>query len=147
MTEDTFWEISDMLDWSKEGNDENVLFPVIYYLSKQSDHEIFEFENIMSKLLYNIDSKEIAKELYGTTKYFSADLFLYQRCVAIINGKEYYNSIFNRKKRLNPNREFESILYVPMKAWAKKHQKDPSLYSHIPEISYETCSNQSLWNN
>ncbi|WP_315115762.1 DUF4240 domain-containing protein [uncultured Clostridium sp.] len=147
MKKNQFWKIIKMLDWSSEGNDDKVLAPVIQYLSEQSDEEIFEFENIMSKLLYDIDSKKIAMQLYGTLELFSNDLFLYQRCVAIVNGQGYYSSILYGGEILDPDLEFESILYVPIKAWAKKHQQDTSNYPHIAEPSYESCSNEELWKN
>ncbi len=147
MKKNQFWKIIKMLDWSNEGNDDKVLAPVIQYLSEQSDEEIFDFENIMSKLLYDIDSKKIAMQLYGTLELFSNDLFLYQRCVAIVNGQGYYSSILYGGRTLDPDLEFESILYVPMKAWAKKHQQDTSNYPHIAKPSYESCSNEELWKN
>lgn len=147
MKKNQFWKIIKMLDWSNEGNDDKVLAPVIQYLSEQPDEEIFDFENIMSKLLYDIDSKKIAMQLYGTSEHFSSDLFLYQRCVAIVNGQGYYNSILYGGITLDPDLEFESILYVPIKAWAKKHQQDTSNYSHIPKPSYESCSNKEFWKN
>lgn len=147
MKKNQFWKIIKMLDWSNEGNDDKVLAPIIQYLSEQPDEEIFDFENIMSKLLYDIDSKKIAMQLYGTSEHFSSDLFLYQRCVAIVNGQGYYNSILYGGITLDPDLEFESILYVPIKAWAKKHQQDTSNYPHIPEPSYESCSNKEFWKN
>jgi len=41
--------------------------------------------------------------------------------------------------------EFESLLYVPAEAWARKHIKHSSQYPHFPEPSYETGSNRELW--
>lgn len=146
MKKNQFWKVIKMLDWSKEGNDDEVLAPVVQYLSEQTDEEIFEFENIMSKLLYDIDSKKIAMQLYGTSEQFSADEFLYQRCVAVVNGQGYYSSILYGGIKLNKDLEFEAVLYVPIKAWAKKHKQDTSNYPHIPETSYESCSNKALWN-
>lgn len=61
-------------------------------------------------------------QLYGTLENFSNDLFLYQRCVAIVNGQGYYSSIFYEGRALDPDLEFESILYAPMEVGAKKHQ-------------------------
>lgn len=145
MTERDFWKLMDKADWSNEGNDEKVLAPVIDALSKLDDKEIFGFEDIMSKLLYDIDSQEIALRLYGPELQFSEDLFLYQRCVALINGSKYYKKILTGKENLDPDKEFESILYVPHRAWGKKHEADPGDYPHFPSISYETGSNENLW--
>lgn len=145
MNEKQFWKIVDKADWSHQGDDEKVLAPVISELSKLEDEEIFGFEDVMSKLLYDIDNQEIALQLYGPELHFSEDLFLYQRCVALVNGENYYKRILSGKERLDPDSEFESILYVPHLAWAKKHKADSGDYPHIPEISYETGSNEELW--
>lgn len=145
MGEKEFWKIMDKANWKYAGDDDKVLEPVIDALSKLDDKEIFGFEDMISKLLYDIDSREIAVGLYGTDLHFSGDLFLYQRCVALINGAKYYKKILTGKEKLDPDKEFESILYVPHRAWAKKHQADPGDYPHFPEISYETGSNKALW--
>lgn len=144
MTEREFWKIMDKADWKSSGDDK-VLAPVIDALSKLDDKDIFGFEDMMSELLYELDSRELALELYGSDSQISGDMFLYQRCVALINGPKYYKKILTRKEKLDPDLEFEAILYVPHRAWAKKHQADPGDYPHFPEISYETCSNKKLW--
>ncbi len=145
MNEKEFWKIMDKADWSSQGDDDKVLAPVIDALSKLDDEEIFGFEDVMSKLLYDIDSQEIALQLYGPELHFSEDLFLYQRCVALVNGAKYYKKILNGKEKLDPDSEYEPILYVPHRAWAQKHQADSGDYPHFPEISYETGSNETLW--
>ncbi|WP_085833393.1 DUF4240 domain-containing protein [Clostridium merdae] len=139
-----FFAMLNALDWSKKGNDELVVEPLIDYLAQWPDEVIFTFENKMSELLYAIDNPIIAKELYQSDR-FSPDDFLYSRCTALIKGKAHYNAILMQKKKLRKNMEFEALLYVPAKAWAKKHQQDPSQYPHSPQPSYETGSNQELW--
>ena len=42
--------------------------------------------------------------------------------------------------------EFESLLYVPEKAWALKHQSSAEEYPHISSLSYETGSNKKADN-
>lgn len=84
MTENNFWEILDKLDWTHEGDDEKVMEPVKNALAQLSDEDIFEFDNIMSSKLYDLDSRERAQKLYGTLEHFSADTFLYNRCVVAI---------------------------------------------------------------
>lgn len=66
MTENNFWEILDKLDWTHEGDDEKVMEPVKNALAQLSDEDIFEFDNIMSSKLYDLDSRERAQKLYGT---------------------------------------------------------------------------------
>lgn len=145
MNEKQFWKIMDKADWDKLGDDDAVLAPVVDELSMLDDEEIFSFEDVMAKLLYDIDSQEIALQLYGPELHFSEDLFLYQRCVALCNGEKYYKRILSGKQQLDPDSEFESILYVPHRAWAKKHQADSGDYPHFSETSYETGSNEELW--
>ena len=140
-----FWRIIKMFDWTCEGDDDGVLSPAIEHLSNLKDEDIFDFEDILAKLLYDLDSREIALEIYGSNKIISDDMFLYQRCVAVANGQGYYSSIFYRGRKLDPNLEFESLLYLPKLAWGKKHSTDIIEYPHIPNPSYETGSNKALW--
>lgn len=145
MNEKQFWKIMDKADWSFQGDDDKVLAPVIDALSEMDDEEIFGFEDVMSKLLYDIDSQELALALYGPDLHFSEDLFLYQRCVALVNGEKYYKKVLSGKQQLEKDFDYEPILYVPHLAWAKKHKADSGDYPHFPEISYETGSNEELW--
>lgn len=135
-----FWRIIKMFDWSR-GDDDGVLAPAIEHLAELSDADIFKFEDILAELLYNLDNRQIAMELRSK----SDDLFLYQRCVAVANGQGYYASILYRGRKLNPDLEFEALLYLPKKAWAKKHGQDVDGYPHTPTFCYETGSNKQLW--
>ena len=87
---DFFWNTMERCDWSKEGSDDEVLAPVVKYLSKQDDTAIFEFDDLMSELLYHLDTKELADQCEKAEPYMSDDSFLYSRCVALINGPAYY---------------------------------------------------------
>lgn len=132
-------------DWDKLGNDDDVLRPLIEYLSQQSDKEIFSFDDIMSELLYALDTR---KNFKAACKYYdhSEDSFLYSRCVALINGAEYYEKVrLGKVKKSVWTSEFESILYVPGDAWAKKHNKEYDDYPHTAPLSYETGSNTEEW--
>lgn len=106
----------ELCDWKKEGDDDKVLKPVIKYLSSQSDETIFEFDNLMSELLYNLDTKELLKQCEKADPLVSDDTFLYSRCVALINGPAYYEKVKNGKAKDLWNMEFEALLYVPQKA-------------------------------
>ena len=66
------------------------------------------------------------------------DTFLYARCVAIINGKDYYGKVKSGKITDLLKNEFEAILYVARDAWAKKHGKPASEFPHVSPVSYET---------
>jgi hypothetical protein len=142
----TFWEIIGLLAWKYEGNDEKVVKPAIKYLSKQDDEFIFAFEEQIAEYLYAIDGRKWAESFKKANDgIFSDDGFLYCRCVAVINGEEYYNAILNGSIELNGDLEFESILSVPHLAWAKKHKKEQDDYPYFTETCYETGSNEELW--
>lgn len=140
---DLFWNTMELCDWKKEGDDDKVLKPVIKYLSSQSDETIFEFDNLMSELLYNLDTKELLKQCEKADPLVSDDTFLYSRCVALINGPAYYEKVKNGKAKDLWNMEFEALLYVPQKAWALKHKSSADEYPHIAPLSFETGSNQT----
>ena len=140
-----FWSTMELCDWAQEGNDDRVLKPVIAYLTRQEDGVIFLFDDLMSELLYHLDTKKLAEQCQAADKYMSNDSFLYSRCVALINGADYYKRAKLGQKKEIWRMEFESLLYVPAKAWALKHKTSADDYPHIPPLSYETGSNQNGW--
>lgn len=142
-----FFHFTDMLDWSKQGDDDAVLEPLVSFLFQYGDNVIFAFEDKMTELLYTLDCYEIAKPLIEKWGHISSDGFLYARCTALINGKPYYNAILKGKKKLLADKEFESILYVPMNAWKRLHRTNEENYPHITKLSYETFSNKEGWEN
>lgn len=128
-----------------EGNDEKVLSPVIEALSKESDAVIFAFHDQMAELLYALDTKKLAFDCFKVISYKSDDSFLYSRCVALINGPAYYKKVKAGKESGLWNMEFESLLYIPKKAFALKHQSSAAAYPHFTPLSFETGSNQKGW--
>lgn len=140
-----FWTTMDLCDWSKEGDDDKVLKPVVKYLSSQSDSVIFEFDNLMSELLYQLDTRELANQCQKAEPMMSDDTFLYSRCVALINGSAYYEKVRRGKEKSLWHMEFEALLYVPREAWAQKHQSTPDDYPHFTPFCFETGSNKDAW--
>ena len=145
MNEKKFWDIMDNLDWSCEGDDYMVIKPVIGILSNMKDEQIHEFDEIMSRLLYDIDGKKWAEAVYDSLEDFSDDDFLYTRCVALVNGEEYYYDIKNHVISLDSDLEFESVLYIPQLAWEEKHANDDTEYSYVTKYSFESGSNVDNW--
>ncbi|MCX4357262.1 MAG: DUF4240 domain-containing protein [Oscillospiraceae bacterium] len=145
MTGRKFWQILKKFDWDNASDDDEVMQPALDYLASLEDEEIFAFEELMAEHLYALDTRELAEKLYAEDEYISDDMFLYQRCVALINGQSYYNGILNGKIQPGPDLEFEAILYLPSRAWAKKHNADPDDYPYITKTSYETGSNAEKW--
>lgn len=140
-----FFHFTDMLDWSKQGDDMAVIEPLVAFLAQWGDNLIIAFAEKMAELLYRLDTREIVLKTYKNAEYFSEDEFLYTRCQALINGKSLYNDIVKGRKRLDENIEFEAILYVPMYAWARVHQRTPEEYDYVTKVSYETGSNKEGW--
>lgn len=140
-----FWNTMNLCDWEYEGDDDKVLRPVIEYLSGQEDGKIFEFDDQMSELLYELDTRQLADQCQKEDPYMCDDSFLYSRCVALINGPGYYEKVKKGKQKDVWNMEFEALIYVPAKAWAFKYRNSVDKYPHISPWSYETGSNKSGW--
>ena len=92
-----FWNTMERCDWTKEGDDDAVLAPVLDYLAGQDDQQIFQFDDQMSQLLYDLDTKALADACRKADPLMSDDSFLYSRCVALINGPVYYEKVRNGK--------------------------------------------------
>ena len=145
MDRHTFFDIiMTLCDWKQSGDDDKVLHPLVTYLSRQPDEEIFSFDDLMAALLFELDTR---RNFERASRYYehSDDSFLYARCCALLNGEEYYDKVKAGKVRKLWTMEFEAILSVPMLAWAEKHRQDPADYPHITEQSYETGSNPEGW--
>lgn len=140
-----FWETMELCDWEFEGDDDKVLASVIAYLAKQSDDVIFQFDDLMSELLYHLDTKKLADQCRKVSGYMSADGFLYSRCVALINGPGYYEKAKAGQRKDMWDMEFESLLYVPAYAWELKYGEMGEEYPHITPLSFETGSNEEGW--
>ena len=132
-----FWKTMELCDWNHEGDDELVLMPVIKYLSSKDDDVIFKFDDLMSELLYTLDTQELADQAMEMWNYFSDDDFLYSRCVALINGADFYKETIKGKHKEIWTMEFEALLYLPQMAWALKHQKEEDDYPHITHVNYD----------
>lgn len=140
-----FFHITDAyLDWDKKGDDMAVTAPLIEFLAQWGEDLIFAFDDTMAELLYSLDTRKIAEAVYKD-EYFSPDGFLYIRCIALVNSKQYYNDIVRGRKKLKRDLEFEAILSVPAFAWARLHSKSAEEYPHFAEFSVESMSNSKGW--
>lgn len=141
---DFFYLTDAYLDWEKQGDNLAVLEPLIALLAKWDDELIFAFDDTMAELLYSLDTRKIAQAIYKGED-FSADEFLYIRCVALVNSKRFYNDIVSGRKKLKRELTFEPILYVPALAWERRHGKEAPEYPHTTKFCYETMSNCEGW--
>lgn len=142
---DFFWSVMALCDWHKEGDDAQVLKPVVQHLAAQDDQRIFAFDDLMTELLYHLDTAELAEQCKKVDPQMCDDTFLYSRCVALINGPAFYEKVKRGKAKNVWNMEFESLLYVPQRAWALKHQSADDEYPHTTPLCFETGSNEDGW--
>ena len=59
-SEDQFWELIEMFDWSQK-NREKIIAPAVDALSKMPISSVYLFEDFLSKMLYEIDTKDHGK--------------------------------------------------------------------------------------
>ena len=146
LSEDHFWEIISLLDWSKEGDDEAVVEPVIAHLAAGPVRHILEFADLLSEKLYTLDSQVFAKHIgedsWSPDRYFSVDNFLYSRCCVVANGKEMYEAVLQDPTSMPKDLTFEALLYIPSEAYTRKTGKK---YDYTPAFPIETYCNQEGW--
>ena len=127
----------------------NVLFKVLTHPLEEAGVDLIEvtganpFRN--GDIYFYNDTKKLAEQCKKIDGCMSDDSFLYSRCVALINGVDYYKKAKMGRCKEMWKMEFESLLYVPESAWAKKHNKPESEYPHVSSFSYETGSNTDGW--
>jgi len=147
MNEEKFWKIIDLLDWSDHNSGNEVIMPAVIELSKYEISDILLFQNELSKKLYTLDQKifaqNIGKNSFSNNRYFSADLFLYIRACVIANGKATYQEVLNNPTEMPKDADFEDLLYIASKAYSLKTGGET--LNFMPEVSYETFSNQKGW--
>jgi hypothetical protein len=142
-TEEQFWQLIELFDWKQKQRDD-IIRPAVMALSKMPISAVYLFEDFLSERLFDIDTKEHAKSYMNqqTDDYFSADDFLYVRCAAVAEGREYYEKIKNNPSALSADIDFEHILSVAADAYKIKTGRD---FEYSPLYNYETKSNLEKW--
>jgi len=143
-----FWEIIEQLDWSKSGNDDAVIKPVIDVLVNMEIDDIYQFEKLLTENLYQLDTKEIAKQIglgayQDEDQYFSPDNFLYARCAVVANGEKLFKDVLENPEAFPQAIEFEALLSIASVSYEKKTNQDWDYFDE--EFSYETFSNAKGW--
>lgn len=147
LSEQRFWEIIAMLDWSKQGDDAAVIEPAVALLAASPVRHIYEFEDILSEKLYLLDGLAYARQT-GTSAYqseddfFSVDGFLYDRCCVVANGRELYEAVLNDPTKMPKDMSFGALLRVAHEAYQRKTGKK---FEYLPAYNYETYSNEEGW--
>lgn len=146
MDEATFWGLLDQLDWRHEGEDDRVVAPVVRALTTLTLEEIESFDQILARKLFALDGRAWAREIgsgWRGGKYpISGDEFLYVRCVALVNGRDFYEAVLADPSQMPKDMEFESLLYIGRTAWEAKTGEEPDFDT---DVSFETWSNEAGW--
>jgi hypothetical protein len=148
MTEKAFWELINLINWKKLGNDDAVVRPLVNALAKLPHKEITAFDNILAKKLFALDTEAHARHMggdyafRGPDEFFSVDAFLYSRCAVVANGQETYKRILADPKEFPEDAEFEALLFVAATAYEKSTGKE---YTQTTKVNFETYSNRKGW--
>lgn len=144
--EQSFWNVIDLLDWSKGDDNEGIIKPAIDFLSEQSETDICNFQDVLSEKLFHLDKKvfaqNIGKNSWVAEQPFSSDNFLYARACVVANGKLFYEKILKQPELMPKNYTFEALLDIASTAYEIKTGK---VFNHVTPISYETFSNPDGW--
>ncbi|WP_139925454.1 DUF4240 domain-containing protein [Hymenobacter sp. DG01] len=145
MDEALFWEILDLLNWKKAGNDDAVLLPAEKRLAALPLEDIFAFEDILADKLYQLDGEKYAAACYPgeDIRAISSDSFLYDRCSVLCNGPGFYDAVLQDPSKWPIGLEFESLLFLAGKAYTRKTKQED--FPHSTRVSYETGSNTAGW--
>ena len=147
MSEEVFWRIIRLFNWKKLGDDDAVIEPAVAALAQMKISDLEHFEDILARKLYALDTEAHAREIgeyaYQPGKYFSVDEFLYQRCVVVANGHEFFESVLADPTQMPKDCEFEAILSVAELANERKTGEE--FFDHDTPLSYETYSNLEGW--
>jgi Protein of unknown function (DUF4240) len=146
LTEQRFWDIIHLFDWTDAEDDDRVLAPAIAALSESPVHHIYLFSDMLATKLFSLDgqifAENIGDDAYTPDTYFSVDNFLYARCCVIANGQDFYESVLKNPTLMPKDLTFESLLSLPAKAYAKKTGKS---FNYLPTTSIETYANKLGW--
>lgn len=146
MSEAAFWKLINLLDWSKTGDDDAVLAPLVDKLAASPLRSIYEFQDHLSEKLFALDREDIARETgedgWKKGRYFSVDGFLYARCCVVANGRAAFEKVVNGPASMPKDMDFEAILYAAAEAFERKTGKP---FDYMPAFNYETYSNQAGW--
>ena len=123
MKKSDFWNLLNLLEWKYEGDDEQVTKPVVRALARMNEEEIFAFNDIAKKLIADLEKEKAVRLAAESSGSVSEEELRKILCVAIVNGRKYYEDIRKGRSRLNPDLEFGSILSVAEKAWAVKAER------------------------
>lgn len=139
LSDEQFWQIIGLLDWSKLDDNDAVVAPVVTHLSTLPVSFIYQFEDKLSEKLYQLDTRLHAQKF---PKPLSVDVFLYARCTVVANGEMVFQTVLNEPSEMPTDVDFEPLLYVASDAYFLKTGKQ---FEYIPTFSIETYTNKEGW--
>lgn len=139
-SEEDFWYIISLLDWSANSRIE-ILDAAIQALSQGPISHIYLFEDMLAIKLFLLDTRKHANAAYDNG-HFSEDGFLYVRAAIVASGKEKYQKILQDPTLTPKDEDFELLLSLTEKAFKKKTN---SSFDYMPPTNYETYSNTAGW--
>jgi hypothetical protein len=104
-------------------------------LNRLSKEQLFKFDRIIERKLYDIDRAEIQEKTDG-----SDDGFLYARGFIVAMGEAYYNAVNKDPNKAVTDFECEEICYLSFHLYENKFGDMPE-----SEISRESCTNPQGW--
>ena len=141
LNEQKFWKLIELIDWKQKEN-EKILQPLIKALAANSEAVIYQFSERLAFYLHELDGPAFTKALEADEIGFSADTFLYARCLAVAKGEKFYKKVLAKPEKMPVGEDFEALLYIAEAAYYKKTGKT---YQYVPTINYESFFNQKLW--
>jgi hypothetical protein len=119
MNEDMFWQLIDLLDWDKAGDDGAVLQPAVDALAELNVEDICAFSEILAQKLHQLDgeayAREIGKDAFkGLKGDFSQNWFLFVRWRTVERFLSRLFSIQLRCPRISSFRLFWHCLRRPI---------------------------------
>jgi hypothetical protein len=142
-SEEEFWAVIDLLDWSEQARPA-IVAPAIKALSLMHLPGIYLFQDLLSEKLYRLDTRQHAAAYRSkqADDSFSADDFLYVRCAVIAKGKAYYENVLKTPSEMPGDIDFEHLLDLAAEAYLLKTGKE---FDYSPLFPYETRSNTEGW--
>lgn len=141
MSEEEFWSLIGLLDWTDQKENEQVVEPTVLALSGMLIAKIYQFQDILSEKLWLLDTQSYADAMLGEDPdaYLSDDEFLYARCVVVANGETYFRKVLTEPAQFPTDLTFEDLLFVAGAAYERKTGKK---VLSVPAYNFETGSNE-----
>ena len=145
MSDDEFWRAMDLLDWTRE-IEEEIVAPLLDHLVGLPAASIAGFHRRLCEKLFELDGERFAREIgehsFGSSAHFSADHFLDIRCAAVARGQAYYDKLLSDPHAMVRDQSFESLVTVAQDAYERKTGRAVVFLGAKPQ---ETFSNRAGW--